>query len=102
MTTELKTVRDHPAALLETEAARFDGLIPNAGMGSSFREAAEYLRTYEAESNATLANLDNEALKAVTEAYVRVVNTNERVNPRHYRDAQKNLVSALGKLFGRE
>ena len=66
MSTDLKTVQDHPAAILRKGPT--GGIaLPTA---NAMREhAATMLDRYEAQHNVTFAALDNDALKAVREAY---------------------------------
>jgi len=55
MSTDLTTVRDHPAAILANEAKDPAGSV--------------HLLMYEVDHNVTFAALDNDALAAVREAY---------------------------------
>lgn len=72
MSADLRTQRDHPAALLQAEADRLSrpevhrGTITHPGEWS---RAADLLRQHEAMHQVTFAALDNDTLARVREAY---------------------------------
>lgn len=73
MATDLKTVYDHPARVLNTYAADAyarDG--DTSARGNAYSTAATRLLGYELENGITFAALDNETLDAVRAAWQQV------------------------------
>lgn len=72
MSTDLTTVRDHPAALLEATSRQHAEDNPGT-RGSEdaahLAMAADLLRAYETKHGVTFVALSNDALAAVQEAY---------------------------------
>jgi hypothetical protein len=66
MSTDLKTVHDHPATLLEQRKRMV--VVTNTTPEQALA-AAKALRAYERNEKVTFAALDNDALQAVREAY---------------------------------
>ena len=70
MATDLKAVKDHPAQILHD---RDPSLIRDDGKDlGSVRYAANILWAHESNNNVTFAALDNDAIKAVREAYEQI------------------------------
>lgn len=67
MSTDLTTVRDHPATLLRKVAE--DVVTMSATRRHGMKDAAEVLDLHENLNGVTFAALDNDALAAVREAY---------------------------------
>jgi hypothetical protein len=70
MITDLSTVRDHPANVLDNANVTFTAEAKPGKIIVAVRDTtpADVLREYEALENVTFAALDNEALAALREA----------------------------------
>lgn len=96
MSTDLTTVKDHPAVIFdrlaqEAKAAEAEfGAAPHASM--AFRAASSVLRGVEMTTDVTFAALDNKTLAAAREAY----------DALSYADGLTvaEFVSAVGDLLG--
>lgn len=84
MSTDLTTVRDHPAAILANEAKDPAGSV--------------HLLLYEVHHNVTFAALDNDALAAVREAYER----DDLASLLEFRSAVCDLLGLEGIRYVRE
>lgn len=69
MSTDLTTVKDHPATLLRKHYAPIQASLGNDTEAVVYTSAGNALNNYEQVNNVTFAALDNEALAAVREAY---------------------------------
>jgi len=97
MSTDLTTVKDHPATLLRKHYAPIQASLGNDTEAVIYTSAGNALSNYEQVNNVTFAALDNDALTAVREAYERVVNS----NPGYLRDnAEIDLTDAVRDLLG--
>lgn len=67
MATDLTTVPDHPATLIEGSVR---GSLQSERTAGTF-QAATFLRVFEREHDVTFVALDNETLEAVYEVYNR-------------------------------
>jgi len=72
MSTDLTTVKDHPATLLREHYAPQQVAIGNIDDADGLVIAGRVLNDYERVNNVTFAALDNDALAAVREAYTEV------------------------------
>lgn len=101
MPTDLTTVRDHPANLLDGMRDVLVGVLPSAAGSRLAIEmmgtAGSYLRDYEKEKGVTFTALDNDGLDRVREAWDGLYS--------NYEDGQvstSEFVSAVGDLLGLE
>ena len=96
MPTDLNTVKDHPAQILNDRDASLttdDGRMPD-----DLEYAANVLRAYESNNNVTFAALDNDALAVLRDAYEGVVNQQGYIS----RERVSALLSAIDGLLGME
>jgi hypothetical protein len=95
MSTDLNTVKDHPATLLR------DFYAPQhatPGVVQAYQTAATALTGYEQVNNVTFAALDNDTLAAVRGSYAQAQEA--PVGSHIYTEALRDLYRAVGDLLG--
>jgi len=98
MSTDLTTVKDHPATLLRKHYAPIQASLGNDTEAVIYTSAGNALSNYEQVNNVTFAALDNDALSAVREAYETAADT--PFGSEKEADALRDLYGAVRDLLG--